>query len=108
MISPIPLKINLLSIYPFSFVQFEVAIQTELQLVLKHKFLEYQVQYLKFAKKLLQFQWLFEMFCFSEPFYIKQCGALKVFLLLSSRFFLDHFPKLIFSYASSSTPHPRQ
>ena len=47
--------------------QFEVAVQTKLHPVLKHKFLEYQVQYLKFTKKLLEFQWLFEMF-FIQPF----------------------------------------
>ena len=47
--------------------QFEVAVQTKIHPVLKHKLLEYQVQYLKFAKKLLEFQWLFEMF-FIQPF----------------------------------------
>ena len=53
MISTIPLTSKLWNISPFSFVQSEVAFQTELHPVLKHKFPEYHVQYLKFAKSYL-------------------------------------------------------
>ena len=76
--------------------QFEVAIQTELHPVLKHKFLKYQVKYLKFSKKLLQFQWLFEEEKHSELLYIKQWGALKVvFFLIAFKFFRPFFKMLL-------------